>query len=68
MSEKNDVNYGFDNTLCSVDVSSQDADEIDINRVCEEIDETKIEWIDAREKSVLEIKLEEKFELWKTLR
>ena len=41
MSEKNDVNYGFDNTLCSVDVSSQDADEIDINRVCEEIDETQ---------------------------
>nr|DAW58346.1 MAG TPA: hypothetical protein [Caudoviricetes sp.] len=38
MSENNNVNYGFDNTLCSVDISSQGADE------------TKIEWIDARKK------------------
>lgn len=50
MNENNNVNYGFDNTLCSVDVGSQVADGIDINRVCEGIDETKIEWIDAREK------------------
>lgn len=50
MSENNCENYGFDNTLCSVDVGSQVADEIDINRVCEGIDETKIKWIDARKK------------------
>lgn len=50
MSENNNVNYGFDNTLCSVDVSSQGVGEIDINRVCEEIDKSKIQWIDAREK------------------
>ena len=42
MNENNDVNYGFDNTLCSVDVGSQVADGIDINRVCEEIDKSKI--------------------------
>ena len=50
MNENNNVNYGFDNTLCSVDVGSQVADGIDINRVCEEIDKSKIRWIDAREK------------------
>lgn len=50
MNENNDVNYGFDNTLCSVDVGSQGIGEIDINRVCEEIDKSKIRWIDAREK------------------
>lgn len=50
MSENNNVNYGFDNTLCSVDVGSQDAEEIDINRVCEMADKAKIKWINAREK------------------
>ena len=48
MNENNNVNYGFDNTLCSVDIGSQVADGIDINRVCEEIDKSKIRWIDAR--------------------
>ena len=50
MNENNNVNYGFDNTLCSIDVSSQGIGKIDINRVCEEIDKSKIRWIDAREK------------------
>ena len=50
MNENNDVNYGFDNTLCSVDVGSQGIGKIDINRVCKEIDKSKIRWIDAREK------------------
>lgn len=50
MSESNNVNYGFDNTLCSVDISSQGADEINLNRICEVIDDTKIKWIDACKK------------------
>lgn len=48
--EDNKKLFCVDNTLCRVDVSSQGAGEIDINRIREMADKAKIKWINAREK------------------